>query len=104
MVVDAGQAHIVQDIFSRYLEFKSLTKVKKHLDAKCHKTQQGKEFSTMAIGNILKNRFYIGEVSQWIEFDFLIRTTHSHFGHEWDEAEPDDGGTKELIKKSNSIH
>lgn len=63
VVVDVEQAHIVQDIFSRYLEFKSLTKVKKYLDAKDHKTQQGKEFSTMAIGNILKNRFYIGEVS-----------------------------------------
>ncbi|GIP39030.1 resolvase [Paenibacillus sp. J31TS4] len=62
VIVDETQAHIVQDIFNCYLQFKSLTMLKRYLDAKGYRTQQGKEFSIAAISKILKNRFYVGEV------------------------------------------
>lgn len=63
IVIDESQANIVRIIFNRYLGFKSLSKVKKYLDAEGFKTKQGNDFSTMAINNILKNRFYLGEVA-----------------------------------------
>ncbi|MMZ66096.1 Recombinase [compost metagenome] len=50
-------------MFGRYLEMKSLIKVRNYLNKKGYRTQQGKEFSTMALSIILRNRFYIGEVT-----------------------------------------
>ncbi len=41
---------------------------------------------------------------RWIEFDFLVRSIDSMYGRDWDEAEPDDGGNREVIEmliKSN---
>lgn len=35
---------------------------------------------------------------RWLEFDHLVRHIDWMFGHGWDEAEPDDGGTRELIE------
>lgn len=63
VVLDKEQVHIVQEMFGRYLEMKSLIKVKNYLNKKGYRTQQGKEFSTMALSIILRNRFYIGEVT-----------------------------------------
>ncbi|QHW33225.1 hypothetical protein GZH47_22175 [Paenibacillus rhizovicinus] len=34
----------------------------------------------------------------WIELDFLIRSTDGMYGSQWDEAEPDDGGTRRIIE------
>ena len=31
---------------------------------------------------------------RWIEFNFLVIQTDLMYGHDWDEAEPDDGGTR----------
>ena len=41
---------------------------------------------------------------RWIEFDFLVRSIDSMYGRDWDEAETDDGGNREVIEmiiKSN---
>lgn len=35
---------------------------------------------------------------RWMEFDFLIKSTDRLYGHLWDEAEPDDGGTRKIIE------
>ncbi|NLM97597.1 MAG: hypothetical protein GX175_08325 [Halanaerobiaceae bacterium] len=35
---------------------------------------------------------------RWIEFDFLVRNIDWMYGHDWDEAEPDDGGTRKIIE------
>ncbi|WP_025025593.1 hypothetical protein [Caldalkalibacillus mannanilyticus] len=35
---------------------------------------------------------------RWIEFDYLIRSTDMMYGHNWDDAEPDDGGLRKLIE------
>jgi len=35
---------------------------------------------------------------RWIEFDFLVRNIHEVYGHEGEDAKPDDGGTRKLIE------
>ncbi|MNC76305.1 hypothetical protein D3C75_1280000 [compost metagenome] len=35
---------------------------------------------------------------RWMEFDFLIKSTDRIYGHSWDEADPDDGGTRKIIE------
>lgn len=62
VVTDEEKAPIVNVIFKSYLELKSIGKVQRYLQKLGYKTQQGKDFSTMAIRNILTNRFYLGEV------------------------------------------
>ena len=36
---------------------------------------------------------------RWIEFNLLVIQTDLMYGHDWDEAEPDDGGTIKLMEK-----
>ncbi|TGV31417.1 hypothetical protein EN829_032955 [Mesorhizobium sp. M00.F.Ca.ET.186.01.1.1] len=69
-----------------------------HMHANNQLTEENMKTLNKFMVNRLAYIFSLIVEERWIEFDFLIRTTHSHFGHEWDEAEPDDGGTKELIK------
>ncbi|MEH6990588.1 recombinase family protein [Cytobacillus firmus] len=61
--IDKNKEEIVKHIFSKYIELKSIGKVKKYCDDKGYKTQRGKEFSPQAINNILANDFYKGIVS-----------------------------------------
>ena len=61
--VDYNNNIIVQDIFRQYIELKSLAKVKAYCDEKGYKTSTGKEFSRVAIKNIIENDFYIGVVT-----------------------------------------
>lgn len=62
VVIDEDKAPMIKEIFKQYLENKSLAKVQGYLKEQGFKTQQGKDFSTMSIRNILTNRFYVGEV------------------------------------------
>jgi site-specific DNA recombinase len=73
IVTEMKEALIVKTIFKIYLEYKSLIKVQKYLKSECFRTNQGKEFSTMAIRHILKNRFYIGEI---IYADLTVKGQH----------------------------
>lgn len=63
IVIDSEQAPIIKEIFSKYLELKSIGKVQKYLVENEYKTQRGKDFSTQAINNILTNDFYKGIVT-----------------------------------------
>ncbi len=54
---------VVELIFKKYLELKSLGKVKKYLDDNDYKTNRDKQFSKQAIKNILENDFYKGIVT-----------------------------------------
>lgn len=63
IVIDDRTAHIVREIFKQYLELGSIGKVRKYLNEKGYTTNRGKEFTDMAIRNILKNEFYIGKVT-----------------------------------------
>lgn len=63
IVIDYNNNLIVQDIFRQYIELKSLAKVKAYCDEKGYKTSTGKDFSRVAIKNIIENDFYIGIVT-----------------------------------------
>lgn len=73
VVIDEEKAPIIKEIFKQYLESKSILKVQRFLKKQGYKTQQAKEFSTMAIRNILTNRFYLGEVKH---SDIIIEGQH----------------------------
>ncbi len=63
IVIDYNNNLIVQDIFRQYIELQSLAKVKSYCDEKGYKTSTGKDFSRVAIKNIIENDFYIGIVT-----------------------------------------
>jgi len=63
VVVVDKEAELVNEIFGKYLEFKSLGKLKKYLDEKGYRTKRKKKFSRQALYNILTNKFYIGILS-----------------------------------------
>lgn len=63
IVVVEEEANLVRKIFEKYLEFKSLGKVKEFLDENNVKTKRGIPFSRQAIYNVLTNKFYIGYIS-----------------------------------------
>ncbi len=73
VVTDDEKAPIIKEIFKYYLKTNSLLQVQRYLKKQGYKTQQGKDFSTMAIRNILTNRFYIGEVKH---SDIIIKGQH----------------------------
>ncbi len=54
---------IVKEIFNKYLNLKSLEKVRRYVNDKGYTTAKEKEFSSMGIYKILSNPFYIGEVN-----------------------------------------
>ena len=70
---DKKGAPIIRHIFERYVELKSVLKLKKELDADGYKTKTyvcksgkvlgGKPFCTSHLYNILQNRVYIGEIT-----------------------------------------
>ncbi|TCW35313.1 DNA invertase Pin-like site-specific DNA recombinase [Laceyella sacchari] len=60
--IDQEKAPLVELIFKKYLELKSIHKVKAFLDEEGYKTNRGKEFGPMSIRNILTNEFYKGIV------------------------------------------
>lgn len=63
IVVDTDTAPIVELIYKKYLELKSLGKVKKLLDEEGYRTNKGKSFSKQSIKDILTNDFYKGVVT-----------------------------------------
>ncbi len=73
VVFDDGKAEIVREIFRSYLDLKSIRKVQHCLFELGYKTHHGKDFSTMAIRNILTNRFYLGEVRH---LDLIVKGQH----------------------------
>lgn len=58
--IDPITKPVIELIFKKYLELKSLGKVKKFLDSNSNYTVKGKLFSKQSILNILNNDFYIG--------------------------------------------
>ena len=59
---DRYEAPIVKDIFNGYLRLGSIGKVRKQLQEGGHQSRNGKEFSAQSIANILRNRFYVGDL------------------------------------------
>lgn len=53
------------------------------------------------------NKFMVNKIAyvfkliienRWIELDFLIKHTDMMYGHDWDNAEPDDGDNRKIIE------
>lgn len=53
------------------------------------------------------NKFMINRIAyifsliisqKWAEFELLVEMTNHWYGHNWDDAIPDDGGLRELVK------
>ncbi|WP_289142188.1 hypothetical protein [uncultured Brevibacillus sp.] len=67
-----------------------------------HANNQLTEEDMKTLNKFMVNRlayiFSLITEERWGELDILLSTTNSMFGHGWDEAEPDDGGTKEFIQ------
>jgi site-specific DNA recombinase len=56
------EAELVQFIFNRYIELKSMPEVAEELNSK-EKNQRSKEWTAYAVGEILKEELYIGQYS-----------------------------------------
>lgn len=63
IVEDFNNNLVVKDIFEKYIELKSLQKLKDYCDGKEYKTSTGKNFSKQALKNIIENDFYAGVVT-----------------------------------------
>ena len=63
IIVDRDNYLTVIDIFEKYIEFRSLQKLKNYCDKKGYKTSSGKCFSKQALKNIIENDFYTGIVT-----------------------------------------
>ncbi len=63
VVTVSREVELVKLIFEKYLELKSLGKLKDFLAEKNYKTKRGKKFSRQTLYNILTNKFYIGMLS-----------------------------------------
>lgn len=67
-----------------------------------HPNNQLSESDMKTLNKFMVNRlayvFTLIIEGRWIEFDLLIRNLDWMYGIGWDEAEPDDGGTRKLIE------
>lgn len=63
VVIDYNNNLVVRDIFEKYIELKSLAKLKAYCDEKCYRTSNGNEFSKQSLKNMIENDFYIGIVT-----------------------------------------
>jgi len=67
-----------------------------------HPNNQLSEKDMETLNKFMVNRLaYIFKLiieERWIELDFLIRNTDKWCGNAWDEAIPDDGGTRKVIE------
>lgn len=62
LVIDENGAKIVNLIFNKYLELKSVAKLKEFLDVKNICTNSGKNFSKGNLYKLLENKLYIGQI------------------------------------------
>lgn len=63
VIVVNEEADVVRMIYDKYLEFKSLGRLKEYLEENKIVTRREKKFSRQALYNILTNKFYIGLLS-----------------------------------------
>lgn len=71
-------------------------------DMHAHPNNQLSESDMKILNKFMVNRlayvFTLIYEERWIEFDFLVRNIDFMYGHDWDEAEPDDGSTRKIIE------
>jgi DNA invertase Pin-like site-specific DNA recombinase len=64
------EADVVKEIYSRYLDGKSMGEIAKYLNRIKAPTKRGGKWDRRTVGNILKNPLYCGEV----EWDGIVRS------------------------------
>ncbi|MFQ5888306.1 MAG: recombinase family protein [Candidatus Hydrothermarchaeales archaeon] len=69
LFINPGQAKIVNKIYSRYLEGKSMGEIAKYLNRIKASTKRGGKWDKRTVANILKNPLYCGEV----EWDGIVK-------------------------------
>lgn len=69
-----------------------------HADVNKNITDEDMEVLNKYIVNRIAYIFTLISKDQWAEFNFLIESIDLMFGHDWDEATPDDGGIKDLFE------
>lgn len=62
VVIDEQEKEIVEMIFRTYMQYKSIGKVKRVLEQAGYVSRNGRAFADSSIRDILRNRFYIGEI------------------------------------------
>jgi len=62
LMVNDAEASLVRDIFHRFLQVGSATKLVQELNAAGHRTKRGKPFDKNQLYRVLHNRTYVGEV------------------------------------------
>lgn len=71
-------------------------------DMHAHPNNQLSEEDMKILNKFMVNRvayvFTLIIEERWIEFDFLVRNIDGMYGHNWDEAEPDEGDTRKIIE------
>lgn len=71
-------------------------------DMHAHPNNQLSEEDMKILNKFMVNRlayvFILIIEERWIEFDYLVTKIYGMYGHDWDEAEPDDGDTRKLIE------
>lgn len=63
VIIDNDEKFIVKLIFSKYLDLKSIGKVKRFLKDNGFKTRKGNDFEDKSLRQILTNEFYIGIIN-----------------------------------------
>ena len=63
LVVNIAESIRVRKIFNEYIEKKSMPNVANELNNSGERTKQGNKWCTRAVGDVLRNRIYIGEYS-----------------------------------------
>ena len=63
IVADNDSTQVVKDIFARYIELGSLSKLKAYCDSRGYRTTSGKEFGRTSLKSIINNDFYIGVIT-----------------------------------------
>lgn len=69
-----------------------------HADVNKNITDEDMKILNKYIVNRIAYIFTLISKDQWAEFNFLIESIDLMFGHDWDEAIPDDGGIKDLFE------
>lgn len=71
-------------------------------DMHANPSKQITDTDMMILNKYMVNRVaYIFKLiieERWMELDFVIRNTDKWYGHDWDEAQPDDGDTRKIIE------
>lgn len=75
-----------------------------HADMHKNITDKDMKILNKYMVNRLAYIFILIKENRWFEFNYLVNQYDFMFGHNWDNAEPDDGGMGKLLKEKLHIY